>query len=947
MKKMLYIVLVMMVLGVAVSSICAAENRPDEVLVKSWPSEFSDLLPDPDLKRGRLENGFRYVVKENHEPEDRVAVYLYVNAGSLQESEDQRGVAHFLEHMMFNGSANFPPGSLIDFFQSIGMDFGGDTNAYTSYDKTVYNIILPDGSRENLEAAFLVMSDYAKSALLRDQDIDRERKVILAEKRARDSARYRIREASSSYAFRGTRYAKRFPIGLESTIENADRKLLKTYYDSWYRPENIVLVVVGDVESAEVEGLIEKQFQDMQPADQPMVRRDFGFLKHKGVEAFYYHEPELGQVNLSIEVLSDVALLDDSLGFERQKLYRYIGSMVMRYRLQRILEGEDLPFVNASYYTGNLVNRIAYGTLSAQSDAKNWKDALSYLEHILRQALEFGVKADELDRAKKELLVYFEENVKTSESNDSRELAQRIVNHLNSNRVFQSPLQEKEIYGPMVVNATINDINQELKNVWSSDSRLLSVTGDVLLKGDSEAAIKTVYTKAQHELVVSPKADQKVEFPYLQTPLADLREPVRSINQETEVEHYIYDNGLVVNLKTTDFDKNKFQVVANFGLGRIAEVAKGSSVMLADLINDSGTGVLRKSSLDKLIADSSIGIGFRVGSRSFSWSGYGLSEEFPLFCQLLYTLLVDPGGRKSVYQRIFLDTEMFYKTMAHKIEGAVPLKVRPYLSSYSGHTGLPSWEIVRENDFSNLLEYISKVKSLSGLEISVVGDFDKEVVLAEIVKNFSGMILGKPAVAKNIDIDFPVGGTLDIAVNTTDKKSLVTIAWPTDDIWDIKRTRRLHLLAKIFEDRLRKQVREALGASYAPSVSSYNSKELQGYGYLRAQVLVNPGDENRIIAEILQISERLREDGSTLSELERSKKPLLTSIKESVKSNHYWLRSVLSLSSRYPEQLQWPQTILSDFSLINLTEVNDVAAEYLNNNRAAIIKVVPEMKEVP
>ena len=164
-----------------------AESTSD-CLIKNWPFETSDLKPDPSLRRGTLGNGFRYVLKKHNEPKDRVALFLMVNAGSFNEAENQRGAAHFLEHLMFNGSENFPPGSLINYFQSIGMDFGGDTNAFTTYDRTVYNIVLPKGGSEDLESGLLVLSDYAGRALLLEEEIEKERGVILAEKRSRDSA---------------------------------------------------------------------------------------------------------------------------------------------------------------------------------------------------------------------------------------------------------------------------------------------------------------------------------------------------------------------------------------------------------------------------------------------------------------------------------------------------------------------------------------------------------------------------------------------------------------------------------------------------------------------------------------------------------------------------------------------------------------------------------------
>ncbi|MEN8199918.1 MAG: pitrilysin family protein, partial [Thermodesulfobacteriota bacterium] len=229
-----------------------------------WPHEQSELQPDPSLFYGRLDNGFRYVLKKNEEPRDRVAMSLNIQVGSLNEGDAERGMAHFLEHMLFNGSTHFPPGELVDYFQSIGMSFGGDTNAHTGYDETVYDIILPDGGREDVEKGLLVMSDYARGALLLADEIDRERGVILAEKRSRDSAEYRTQMEGLAFSMRGTMIPERTIIGTEGTLKAIGRPLMKSFYDAWYRPENMVLVMAGDFDLQEVKGLIEKKFRDLQ-----------------------------------------------------------------------------------------------------------------------------------------------------------------------------------------------------------------------------------------------------------------------------------------------------------------------------------------------------------------------------------------------------------------------------------------------------------------------------------------------------------------------------------------------------------------------------------------------------------------------------------------------------------------------------------------------------------
>ena len=234
-----------------------AASSPD---APPWPHEKCDLTPDPALTFGTLPNGLRYVLMENPRPEGRISMHLNVQAGSFHETEDQKGLAHFLEHMLFNGSEHFEPGELVRYFQRIGMKFGPDANARTGFFSTVYDVLLPGNSAKSVEEGLLVLWDYAAGALLLPGEIDRERKVVLAEKRTRDSVSYRTFVETLEFELPGTRLADRMPIGEASVLETAGRPRMKAYYDAWYRPEKIVLVLAGDFETEAVVPLIENRF---------------------------------------------------------------------------------------------------------------------------------------------------------------------------------------------------------------------------------------------------------------------------------------------------------------------------------------------------------------------------------------------------------------------------------------------------------------------------------------------------------------------------------------------------------------------------------------------------------------------------------------------------------------------------------------------------------------
>ncbi len=910
-------------------------------LPSTWPSEVSDLAVDPDLHQGELANGFRYVLKQNQEPKNRVAVYLYVKAGSLNETEQQRGLAHFIEHMMFKGTDNFPAGNLVEYFQSIGMNFGSDANAHTTFDQTVYNLILPNGSEKELNAGFAVIADYARRAKLQDDQINKERGVILAEKRARDSASYRTQVASMEFAFRGTRLAERMVIGLETTLQLADRTSLKTFYDSWYRPENMILIVVGDMDPQMANELVEKHFSQLSPTGSTPECPTFGRLMREGAEAFYHYEPDLGKTNVSIESFWDLQLQGDSLQLETEEVTRSMGSMIMGYRLQRLQEEKNAPFSRVVYNSGDIVERIGFGSISAQTDSGKWQESLVLIDRTLRQAIEYGFTDQEVARAKKEILADLDARVLTAKSEDSRKIAQKILRALKSNRVYQSAEQEKNLYEPVIEQISTPQVNHEFQTVWKHGNRLVSITGDAQLGDNGPLLITDHYRRTTQENIEGPPRQQSDSFPYLQVFPTPESPPERFYYKDIDVEKLVYANGLIVNLKKTAFQKNSVQMIANYGTGAQSEPAPGLAMLAQDTINISGSGKLPQSSIDALVAGSSVELQFHVGENAFTWGGSALGKDFELLVQMLHTLLFDQGFRKIQFANVMKKIEMMYQKISHEIDGAMILEVQPFLASGNQHFGLPAWKDIEELDFSVVEKWARSFSQPKDLEISIVGDFNGDEVRTLLDKYFGGVTLQSAQVAKALAVHFPVGGTLKVDVDTSIDKSLVVIAWPTEDFWDIQRTRRFHMLASVLMDRVRKVVREKLGAAYSPSVSNFNSRVYSGYGYLIAQVIVKPGSEDVIIKEILQIADHLKENGINSDELLRAKRPMITAITDNIRTNQYWLSSVLTLSSRYPQQLEWPQTILSDFSSIEEQDLTLLAQQYLVNSRAAVVTAIP------
>ena len=914
-----------------------------------WPHQKSDLKPDPAIRYGSLPNGFRYALMQNQEPRDRVSVHLAVQAGSLHETDDQQGLAHFLEHMLFNGSTHFKPGELVQYFQDIGMQFGADANAHTGFDETVYDILLPDGSRESLAKALLVLQDYAQGALLLPAEIEGERGVVLSELRSRDSVSYRTFRAALKFEFPQARLSRRLPIGQKTVIENADRTQLKAFYDDWYRPENMILVMVGDFDADLVVELIEEKFAPLTARAAARPQPQFGRIDHHGIKPFYLFEAEAGHTTVGIEVVRAVAPEPDSVAYQQAIITEEIAHRMVQNRLERLLRQPDTPFTAASISAGRFLERVAMAEISAECDPQNWDRSLTLIEQTLRQALVHGFTAEELDRVRKDIQAELDNAVKKAATRQSQHLARRIIQHLNADRVLQSPLQERQLFGPFLSDLTTAQVSTAFRRLWDADHRLVMVSGNVDLNpaaATAEETIQSVYLASGQVAIGEAPPNRAVRFPYLPDPRTGGTIVARRYLADLDVSQIDFDNGLRLNLKVTDFKADEVLVNLAFGAGRASQPPgqSGLADLSQEVVNESGLGSLTREELARGLAGKSTGIAFGVEEDHFVYNGRTVAGEIDLLFQLLWTHVVDPGWRQDAFELVMERFRQKYLTLERSVNGAMTLAGRRFLAGGDGRFGLPAFERFNQLTLADVRAWIEPALSQAPLEISVVGEFEPSAVIAAVSK-FFGTLAPRQARSDGVPgepIGFPAGKTLQLEVPTQIPKGLVVTAFPTADAWDIRRVRRLAVLAEVFSERLRQEVRERLGAAYSPFAYNRSTRAYPGYGVLQAVIQVAPDQVDAIGAEVQKITAELAARPIAADELERVLGPTRTTLKDMRRQNSYWLDRVLTLSSRHPIQLQWSRSIMTDYTAITAAEIFALAQQYLDIRNMARIMVIPE-----
>lgn len=907
----------------------------------TFAHESSDLPVDPTVRFGTLPNGMRYALRANQEPRERTALRLLVEAGSLQETESQRGLAHFLEHMAFNGSDNYPPGTLIEFFQRMGMNFGGDTNAFTSFDRTVYMIDLPDSTEENLDEGLQVFRDYTDGLLLLDEEIDRERGIVLSEKRTRDSVQWRTFLAELDFFYGDTRLAHRLPIGTEEVLTSAGRDEFVDYYNTWYRPERMSIVAVGDSDVDRVERKIIRAFSDVQargPArnDPPVDSME---LK-PGTHVLHHNESEAGNVTVGIQALRPYVEESDTAANRIKDLPRDLAFAMLNRRISEIAKSENAPFIGGGGGAGSFYQVSESVSLELTSQTDRWQEALRVAENELRRALEYGFQPAELFEVIAGMRNGLEQAVLRAPTRRSPGLAMGILSSIADDSVFTDPQTNYDLFIPALDEVTLEACNEAFRRAWATDHRYLTVMGNT---GDTAGAspenlIAGLFAEAQSVALEPPPEIEQVAWAY-----TDWGTPgevyAREYVEDLDVTLVEFVNRVRLNIKQTDFSAESISMSVRVDSGLLTEPEdlEGLGVYTSNTFTLGGLGQHSADELRRVLAGRNVGVNFGVGENAFSFSGGTTPDDLLLQMQLVAAHLTDPGFRPEADRQMRKAITQYYNQLAHVPQGPLQTEVPRLLASGDSRFGLPAEEVLNERNLQQSREWVAPLLASGALEIGLVGDLDIDAAIEAVAQTFGAL---PPRKAKR---DYPERRQVEFPrkpfekeyeIDTEIPKAEVVLYWPTDDGMDVQVDRRLRVLANILGDRLRLTIREELGDSYSPGAGSITSSTYDGYGWIQASVSVDPEDAKRVAKVVRDLAHDLARKGSNRDELERAVRPILTGLRESERTNGYWLGAVLAQAQEQPQRLDWARSRYADNESITVDEIDELAKRYLDKKSA-------------
>ncbi|MFA5902833.1 MAG: pitrilysin family protein, partial [Desulfobacula sp.] len=754
----------------------------------------NEIQTDPDIVSGILPNGFQYLIKKNPVPDDRVFIYLNIFAGSLNETEEQQGVAHYLEHMMFNGSKHFKPGELIEYFQSIGMEFGSDANAHTNFFNTVYNLSLPGGNQEDLENAFSVIEDYAEGASLLDSEIDRERGIILAEKRERDSVTYQTLKKTLEFELPGSLLNQRYPIGNDSVIRQADQKLLKDYYKRWYRPDNMALVVVGDFDTKTAEKLIIERFSKLST-------HSFGvnslssirWKEHEKTKAFYHYEPEAGRTNVILETISWKEFEPETLEMLKLNTLIEITHLMLQHRLIKMVNDQTGGFSDVSVFSGSYMRNVSMSAIHTSCEPEKWQETLRNIGYTLQQGLIFGFEENELDRVKAEYLSDLEMKKNQEGTQRSQDIAENILSAISNKEMLLSAKQRKDILEPYINSISLKDANDALFKSWSKKPKLIIVTGNADLENnDPEDEIQHIYQKSSMEKIEKYNESELKKFPYLDMPEPTTQLIIKRTDnvQGLGITTIDFENNVRLNLKCTDYKKNEILFKVCFGEGKKSEPESkpGISYISESVINKSGLGQLNADQMEEALAGHQINFIFDINENHFSFSGSCDPGDMEILFQLIYHHLMDPGVRNQALDLSKIHYQQMYNSLLRKPEGIMQIKGGLFLGGNDPRLGFPEPSKIEQYSLNDVKDWLIPYINNSPVEVSIVGDINTDKVISHAFKYLG--LLNRKGNDTNIighqkQVYFPEGQQLDLVIDTKIETGVVHVAFLTDDFWNI------------------------------------------------------------------------------------------------------------------------------------------------------------------
>ena len=921
----------------------APANRSDPAALAAWGQTAPDLPVESTPRFGLLPNGMRYALLRNQTPPGQVMVRFQIDVGSLEEAEDQRGLAHFLEHMAFNGSTNVPEGEMVRLLEREGLAFGADTNASTGLDSTSYRLDLPRNDPALIDTALMLMRETASNLTIAPEAVERERGVVLAELRVRDSYSSRNFLDSLAFFYPGARINDRQPVGIEAVITGAPAQRIRDFYERYYRPERAVLVIVGDIYVDAVEAQLIARFADWQGRGDAGADADPGpFVHDRPTAADVYVHPALAE---SVVVLRTRAAprQPDSVAQRRRFLLEGIGEAIIRRRLATLALAPDAPFLGASVSEGGAWDRFRTLTLFANARDGQWRSALTVVENEYRRALDHGFSDAEVAEQVAAYRTGLRNAVAGAATRHSNGLASRLLDVSDRLSIFTSPATDQAVSDPVLAEANGALVTAAFRAmVEGFGPPRIRVTAKAPVDG-GEAAVLAAFAEAQRVAVAPPAERAVAAFAYTDfgpagAVVADDRIADMGIRRVR------FANNVMLNIRSSDYEDDRVRIWVRLDGGSLLAPREDPlRIALASLMTLGGLEAHSSDELRSILAGRSVGASFGVGTDSFDLSALTTPADLLLQLQLFAAGVRHPGFRPEAITLFRRAVPQQYAQAEATPAAVISRQVPAILSDDDPRAVIPPLATMLALEWDGTRTAIADSLANGAIEIGIVGDISEADAIAAVARTFGALPPRRAAFDPRADQRVRRFAR-DLAPRTLlhngERNQAVALAyWPARDDEDQREAIEIDMLAQVMQLMLTEDLRERLGRSYGPNASASLSSDYPGYGVISAGASIDFADLAAAEASIAGIAARLRDAPVSDDLLGRARTPMLEQMAAARRSNTYWL-SYAVVAGSDPDRLDRSRRAPDLVRAITPADVQRVAQRYLREDRMLRIRVI-------
>jgi zinc protease len=913
--------------------------------VNGQNSPSNSLSIDNKVKVGKLENGLTYYIRFNKKPEKKVELRLVLNVGSIMEDDDQQGLAHMAEHMAFNGTKNFKKNDIVSYLQSIGVEFGGDLNAYTGFDETVYILPIPTDQPGNLEKGFQILEDWAHQVTYLDEDINSERGIILEESRLGKSADERMFKKVYPELFKGSKYASRLPIGVDSIIKNFPPDAIRRFYKDWYRPNLMAVVVVGDIDAEEALRFVQKHFSSLKNPTQPRVRDYASVPAYTSSNIMVVADKEATGFEFSVNFPARAIKPTTTVGEYRTDLIRNLYVSLLNNRFRELTQKADPPFVFAgagfqSYARYHESFNIS-GSTGTQDVQKGLQAVMTEVERVKR----FGFTAVELERAKKNILAAYERQWNNRDKTESALYADEYIRNFTQQEPIPGIDAEftyiKEML-PGIQQAEVNALTDLYRNEKNTFAYVTGLENDEKYKLPAVASINAVLQSVEKDATIKAYEEKVIASNLLSTipqPGKVTRTTRNALLRTTEL---TLSNGVTVTLKSTDFknDQILFSTTRYGGLTSYSLEDKYSAENATAVVGSMGFGAFSPTDMRKAMAGKSIAVNPVIGPYTAGFSGSSSKKDLENLFQLFYLSVTEPRHDSALYKSFLQRSKAQVAMLSANPQIAFidTLYQVLYENNPLAPTAVPRAANYDKINLDRAIAiYKEQLGDAAGMHITMVGSFNEDTMIALLEKYAASLPVIKTRNYTDNKVR-PFKGQNDFQFKKgKDDKSLVLGVFHGEVPYNSTTELQLEGLSEVMNISIIEEMREKIQGIYGGGTQVKLAKLPIGNFQFILQLPCGPAKVDTLVKTFRSQLEGLAKNGVDTSYVSKVKKAWIEKYRVDSKKNEYWLAALqeIKLGERNADQVVNAEKYFNAFSAADVKK----AANLLLNAKGKMIAV--------